>query len=169
MTTIRLEDGTELLVRPIRAADKALLAAGLTRLSERSRRRRFLGPKPYFTRAELRYLTEVDGQDHFAIVVVTPGWDGEIVAVARWVRLASDPLGAEAAVVVCDALQGKGLGKTLARMLADAARERGILRIHATMSSDNPPAMALMRVIAARLSDGGHDSGVHEVVAELAA
>jgi hypothetical protein len=54
-------------------------------------------------------------------------------------------------------------------MLTDAARAAGITEIHATMLSDNPPAMALMRVIAARLSDGGHDHGVHELVAELAA
>jgi hypothetical protein len=37
------------------------------------------------------------------------------------------------------------------------------------MLSQNPPALALMRVIAERLSDGGHDHGVHQVVAELAA
>lgn len=168
MKTLRLEDGTALLIRPIRATDKALLAAGLTRLSETSRQRRFLGPKPILTSAELRYLTEVDGHDHYAVVAVTPG-SGEIVASARWVRLTSDPEAAEAAVVVCDDLQGRGLGKELARMLADAARVKGIRRIHATMLSDNPPALALMRVIAERLSDGGHDRGTHEVVAELAA
>ena len=168
MTRIRLEDGTELLVRPIRATDKAMLAAGLTRLSETSRQRRFLGPKPRLSAAELRYLTEVDGHDHFAVVAVTPD-DGDIVASARFVRLTTDPLAAEAAVVVCDALQGRGLGKALARLLADAARASGVRRIHATMLSDNPPALALMRVIAARLSDGGHHMGMHEVVADLAA
>src|SRR4051794_29772422 len=168
MDLVRLHDGTPLLVRPIEATDKAMLAAGLTRLSETSRQRRFLGPKPRLTASELRYLTEVDGRDHYAIVAVLPGTN-DLVASARWVRLPSDPLAAEAAVVVCDDLQGKGLGKELARMLADAARERGIRRIHATMLSDNPPAMALMRVIAARLSDGGHQQGMHEVVAELAA
>ena len=166
---VELSDGTELLIRPIRPSDKALLAAGLTRLSEVSRQRRFLSPKTRFTAAELRYLTEVDGRDHYAIVAVTPGWDGDVVAVGRWVRLASNPLDAEAAIVVCDALQNRGLGKLLARMLADAARTRGIQRIHATMSSTNAPALALMRVIAERLSDGGHDHGVHEVVADLAA
>src|SRR3954470_3362796 len=127
MDLVRLDDGTALLVRPIEATDKAMLAAGLTRLSETSRQRRFLGPKPKLTSAELRYLTEVDGHDHFAVVAVTPGSD-EIVASARWVRLTVDPLAAEAAVVVCDDLQGKGLGKTLARMLADAAREHGARR-----------------------------------------
>src|SRR3954463_9287915 len=111
MGIVRLGDGNAPFVRPIAATDKAMPAAGLTRLSEASRQRRFLGPKPRFTGAELRYLTEVDGRDHYAIVAVTPGWDGDIVAVGRWVRLASNPLDAEAAIVVCDSLQGMGLGK----------------------------------------------------------
>jgi GNAT superfamily N-acetyltransferase len=166
--TVELSDGTRLPVRPISPADKARLAAGVTRLSETSIQRRFLGPKPKLTAAELRYLTEVDGVDHYAIAAVDPR-SGDIVAVGRWVRLAGHPLDAEAAIVVCDDLQGKGLGKALARLLADAARERGIRRIHATMLSDNPPAHALMRVIAERLSDGAHDHGVHELVADLAA
>src|SRR4051795_5893198 len=124
MNAIRLDDGTEVFVRPIRATDKARLAAGLTRLSETSRQQRFLGPKPRLTTAELRYLTEVDGHDHYAVVAVDPHTN-DLVASARWVRLPSDPQAAEAAVVVCDELQGKGLGKNVARMLADAARGGG--------------------------------------------
>jgi GNAT superfamily N-acetyltransferase len=166
---VELSDGTQVYVRPIQPSDKAMLAAGLTRLSEQSIQRRFLGPKPRFTKGELRYLTEVDGVDHHALVAVVPAWDGVIVAVARSVRLVGDPEAAEAAIVVCDDLQGKGLGKTLARMLADHARHTGVRRIHATMLSQNPPAIALMQVIAERLRDGGHDHGVHQVVAELAA
>src|SRR4051794_36292586 len=166
MDLVRLHDGTPLLVRPIEATDKAMLAAGLTRLSETSRQRRFLGPKPKLTAAELRYLTEVDGHDHFAVVVVFPGTD-DIVATARYVRLKTDPAAAEAAIVVCDALQNKGLGKQLAGMVADEARATGTRRVHATMLSENPPALRLMQVIAARLNAGGHDHGVREVVADL--
>jgi GNAT superfamily N-acetyltransferase len=164
--TTKLTDGTEVTIREIRADDKALLAAGHARLSERSQLRRFLGPKPRLTSSDLRYLTEVDGVNHYAVVALL---DGHIVAVARWVRLHDDPLSAEAAVVVGDHLQGKGLGKILARELADAARARGVKRITASIMSDNPPALALMKVIGERLTDGGHDHGVHALVAELAA
>jgi acetyltransferase len=141
------------------------------RLSEESRLRRFLAAKPRLTSSELRYLTEVDGYDHYAIVAVpVDRWDAPIVAVARFVRLLDeDPTTAEAAIVVADELQGKGLGKHLARAIADAARARGIQRIQASMLSDNPPALALMRVIGERLEDGGHEHGVHAVVAQLAA
>jgi GNAT superfamily N-acetyltransferase len=164
--TAQLTDGTDVLIREIRASDKAPLAASHARLSERSRLRRFLGPKPRLTSSDLRYLTEVDGVNHFAVVALAVG---EIVGVARWVRLVDDPAEAEAAVVVGDALQGRGLGKLLARELADAARSRGVRRIRASILSDNPPAHALMRVIAHRLTQGVHDRGVHEVTADLAA
>jgi RimJ/RimL family protein N-acetyltransferase len=163
---LRLADGTEITIREIRADDKELLAAGYARLSERSRLRRFLAPKPRLTASDLRYLTEVDGVGHYAVVATT-GVD--IVGVARWVRLVEDAEAAEAAIVVGDSLQGKGLGKILARELADSARARGIRRIRASIMSDNPPAHALMRVIGERLTPGGHDHGVHELVAELAA
>ena len=111
-------------------------------MSERSRLRRFLGPKPRLTASDLRYLTEVDGVNHYAVVALS---GGDIVGVARWVRLVDDPAEAEAAVVVGDPLQGKGLGKMLARELADAARARGVRRIRASIMSDNPPAHALIR------------------------
>ena len=161
-----LTDKTVVAVREIRASDKELLAAAYARLSERSRLRRFLAPKPRLTAGDLRYLTEVDGVNHYAVVALL---GPHIVGVARWVRLHDDPAEAEAAVVVGDSLQGRGLGKLLARHLADAARERGIERIRASIMSDNPPAHALMKVIGERLADGGHHSGVHEVVAELVA
>jgi protein lysine acetyltransferase len=163
---LRLTDGTEVTIREIRASDKELLAAGHARLSERSQLRRFLGAKPRLTSSDLRYLTEVDGVNHYAVVALL---GPDIVGVARWVRLVDDPQEAEAAVVVGDRLQGKGLGKILARNLADAAGARGVRRIRASLLSDNPAALALMRVIGERLTDSGHDHGVHQVVAELAA
>jgi GNAT superfamily N-acetyltransferase len=164
--TTQLTDGTAVVLREIRPDDKDLLAAGLARLSEQSRLKRFLGSKPKLTASDLRYLTEVDGVNHYAVVALI---DGHIVGVARWVRLHDDPTSAEAAVVVADHLQGKGLGKALARQLADAARARGVKRITASILSENPPAAALMKVIGDRLTDGGHHDGVHELVAELAA
>src|SRR3954453_10957358 len=104
---LRLSDGTPIELRQIRCDDKEQLRAGYERLAERSRLRRFLGPKPRLTASDLRYLTEGAGVTHYA-VVAPRGCD--IVGVARWARLVDDPEEAEAAVVVGDPLQGKGLG-----------------------------------------------------------
>ena len=164
-----LQDGTPVQIRTIRPSDKDLLADGHSRLSEETVQRRFLAPKPRLTGSELRYLTEVDGHDHFALVAVRAADPADMIAVARLVRLHDDPTTAEAAITVADRKQGKGLGRHLGLMLGDAARERGIERIQATMLSDNPAAHRLMHAIGQRLEDRGHSQGVHEFVANLAA
>jgi GNAT superfamily N-acetyltransferase len=164
----RLSDDRIVFVRPIYPGDKDQLAEGLKNLSLESVHKRFLGPKPTFTEAELRYLTEVDGHDHFALVALPAGEPDDIVAVARFIRLADDPLAAEAAITVCDEYQGVGLGSLLARRLADAAREHGVERLTATMASDNRAALRLMRQIDERLSTQRLGSSVTEIVAELA-
>jgi RimJ/RimL family protein N-acetyltransferase len=163
----RLSDNTLLYIREIRGDDKQRLADGLANLSEDSVRRRFLGPKPTLSTAELRYLTEVDGHDHYAIVAMPAGEEEQISAVARFVRLDDDPRAAEAAIVVCDTLQGKGLGALLARRLTDAARDRGVERLTATIASDNKPALKLMERIDERLSGAPVGSSVTELVAQL--
>ena len=63
---MRLDNGVEVVIRPISPDDKPLLAEGIARLSARSARFRFLAPKNRLTSAELRYLTEIDGCDHMA-------------------------------------------------------------------------------------------------------
>ena len=165
----RLSDNSLLFLREIRPDDKDRLQEGLHALSEESRRKRFLGPKPSLSASELRYLTEVDGHDHYAIVAIPddgPGEPERIVAVARFVRLADDPLAAEAAIVVCDEIQGKGLGSLLARRISDAARDRGVERLTASISAENRPALALMRQIDQPLSSKV-GSSVTEMVARL--
>jgi RimJ/RimL family protein N-acetyltransferase len=165
----RLTDGTAVVIRPILSSDKEMLSSGIACLSEESRRRRFLSAKPRLSAAELRYFTEVDGRDHYALVAQLADDPSEIVAVGRFVRLPDDRSTAEAAIVVCDGLQRRRLGTQMARLLGDAARRRGIRRFAATVLSDNPAAMRLMRTLTTRLEDGGHESGVHEVLMDIAA
>jgi RimJ/RimL family protein N-acetyltransferase len=164
----RLSDDRLVFVRPINPADKEMLQESLAHLSESSRQRRFLGPKKRFSTKELRYLTEVDGHDHFALVVLPADERHDIVAVARFVRLADDPKAAEAAIVVDDEYQHAGLGTLLARRLADAAREHGVERLTASIASDNRPALKLMRQIDDRLQVQSLGSSVTDVVARLA-
>lgn len=166
---LHLPDGTHVVVRPIRPDDKQALVEGLHRLSDESVHRRFLAPKPSLSPSELRYLTEVDGVNHFAVVAALAGRPEHGIGVARFVRLPEDPLTADFAVVVEDAFQGRGLGRRLALVLADAAVERGIRRFSATMLSENRAAHRLMQTITARLSAGAPRHGAHQLVGDLAA
>jgi RimJ/RimL family protein N-acetyltransferase len=163
----RLDDGTQVRIRAIEPGDKPLLAAGIAQLSAESIRRRFLAAKPSLSRAELRYLTEVDGRDHIALVAVTGEAPEQLVAVARCVRLEPGGDVAEFAIVVGDQLQGHGLGTVLATALADAACQAGIRRFAATTLADNDAVQRLMDSFSARLEHHVRSGGVRELVAEL--
>jgi RimJ/RimL family protein N-acetyltransferase len=165
----RLSDGTPLIVRRIRPDDKKLLSLGLSRMSEASVRQRFLSPKPKFSRTELRYLTEVDGHHHVALVAESPTQPvRHLIAVARFVRLADDPEAAEAAIVVADPWQRRGIGSLMARELAARAKGLGIKRFTATMSADNVAAHKLMRKLTKRLREA-HAGALDEAEIDLAA
>ena len=161
-------DGTQLYVRHVGPKDKELIANAWLRLSEQSQRRRFLAPKPALTTRDLRYLTEIDGHDHVALIAVRLDDPKSVVAVARYVRLRDDPETAEVAVTVADHMQGMGVGRKLGILLADEARGRGVKRFSASILSDNRPALRLMAHMSERL-ESRTEHGVRDLVADLAA
>ena len=166
----RLPDGAQILIRPIRSDDKRFLEDGLRQLSDESVHRRFLSPKRSFSRAELRYLTEVDGRDHVALVAEYPGEPvRRLIAVGRFVRLAQNPDAAEVAIVVSDDWQRRGVGSLFAERLAAQARRLGVKRFIATMATDNVAAHRLMERLTQHLEEHHSGSGVSDVVMDLAA
>jgi RimJ/RimL family protein N-acetyltransferase len=144
-------DGPPITIREIRADDHARLRDHHERLSPETRYRRFLAAKPRLSSADARYLVEIDGCDHFALVATVPAEEGErIVAVARFVRIPETREVAELAIVVNDDYQGQGMGAELVQRLAAAAVARGVRRFRATMLSDN---LAIHRLLEG-LADG---------------
>ncbi len=162
--TVELRDGAEVVFSRITPADAPVIASAFARLSEESRRLRFLGPKPTLTRAELRYLTEVDGHHHEALGAIDPR-TGEGVAVGRFVRDPADPTRAEVAITVADHWQHRGLGKLMLGRLADRARAEGITRFTALVAEDNENMRRLLERIDARaaVTEIGNDVAEWEI------
>src|SRR5215471_17003986 len=148
---VALRDGSKVLIRQVQRADAPLLADGFVRLSDKSRRMRFLARKDQLSAAELRYLTDVDHHDHEALGAVDQA-DGRGVGVARYVRDAEDPHAAEIAVTVVDDWQGRGLGTELLARLSARARSEGIHRFTALVAEDNVAMTALLRNMSASLA-----------------
>ena len=146
---VTLSDGTPVTLRLVIPADKPLLEHGMDNFSPESRFHRFLSAKLKLTNADLRYLTEIDGVDHFAIGALNQA--GEGIGVARFVHFGDDREVVEPAIAVIDAYQNKGLGRILFRRLMAAARERGVKRFHGSMLSDNKPMMHLLHSVAQRV------------------
>jgi len=165
---LALPDGTPVHVRPIRPEDKSLLTYGLRQLSLETAFRRFLSPKRSFSAAELRYLTEVDGRDHIALVAVHAEQPDVLIGVVRCVR-AQPGDAAELAIVIGDPWQNLGLGHQLVVELARIARRAGIHRFTGTMLAHNRPAFRLMRGFGAGFEAGPISGGTREVVTRLVA
>lgn len=144
-----LKDGTEVILRPVIPADKLLLAQGMDNFSPESRYQRFLGARNDLSDADLRYLTDIDGVDHFAICALAQ--TGQGVGVARFVRFGQEREVAEPAIAVVDAYQNKGLGRFLFTTLVAAARERGIQRFQGSMLSGNKPMNSLLHAVSNRI------------------
>lgn len=146
-----LRDGLAVRLRLIRPSDTALLRAGFERLSPASRYTRFLAPKAALSDDELRYLCDVDQEDHVAIGALRDdGDDADAVGlgVARFIRLRDRPDTAEAAIAVADEVQHQGLGSLLGLRLIAAAEERGVRRFRCEVLRSNAPVTGLLDQIA---------------------
>jgi len=129
-------------VRPIDSRDRDAFSAWFGRLSDESRRRRFLGPKPRLSARELTYLTEVDHVSHTALVALSPS--GALIGEARYATSQPGDRIADFAVTIADDWQGRGVGTRLAARLIESARANGMTRLTAMTLWDNTAAIALL-------------------------
>jgi protein lysine acetyltransferase len=140
--SVRMRDGTQLHLRPVLPGDNERTTNGPVEFSSETLYRRFQTPRNP-TKALMRYLFEVDYAHHF-VWVMTDGFDGPVVADARFVRDESDPAFAEVAFIVGDDYQGRGIGTFLMGALAIAADYHGIQRFTARVLSENYPMRAIL-------------------------
>jgi acetyltransferase len=129
-------------VRPIDSRDRDAFSAWFGRLSDESRRRRFLGPKPRLSARELTYLTEVDQVNHTALVAIDG--QGRLIGEARYATSRPGDRIADFAVTVADEWQGRGVGTRLAARLIEAARANGMAGLTAMTLWDNTAAISLL-------------------------
>src|SRR5512142_2323046 len=124
-----LSDGDILHLRPTIPEDRDELLAFHSHLSPESLHLRFLGVGSQSARSYVESLTRAPAADHLALVAVS---HGRIVGVAGYER-GPDPDEAEVAMVVDDALHGRGIGTLLLEHLAHAARANGLRRLTASV------------------------------------
>lgn len=164
-----LPDGGHVTLRAMQPEDADELRRAFDGLSTRTRFERFIVPPRELSAETLRYLTQVDQVDHVAIVVTELSLDLKRergLGVARFVRLAEDPGVAEAAVVVVDDAQRRGIGRLLLSRLADAARERGVHRFRAETLATNARMRMILQIRGAVVLEEDEQSLTYEVAIE---
>ncbi len=142
-----LPDGTQITVRPLRKDDRAELRRALEALSEETTMRRFFRSHLEPSEAVLSQLSDVDQENHVAIVAILPTpdlKDERGIGVARFVRIMDQPDVAESAITVIDELQHCGVGRVLLLELVALAQKHGITRFRAEVQKDNAAVNAIL-------------------------
>jgi RimJ/RimL family protein N-acetyltransferase len=159
-----LRDGSRATIRPISLSDAPLVARAYERLSQESRRRRFVVSPPHLSDEDLRHLTDVDHRRHDALIAID-GASGDAVGEARYVSLPGQRGSAEVAALIAEDWRGRGLATALLTELTRRARANGIERYVAVVSVDNHVVLEALERLGARHT--GTDGDQLELEIEL--
>jgi acetyltransferase len=139
-----LQDGRQVLLRPVRAGDDGLVQAFVRALSPQSRYNRFFSGLAELPGWMLQRLTRPVYRKEFGLVAVAGCRDtSAIVGMAHYAL--EDSGRAELSVAVADAWQRQGLGTRLVQALARHADRAGFETLGAVMLADNRPMLALAK------------------------
>ena len=165
-TAVILRDGSTLHLRPIVPGDEERVRALFARLSRHSLYLRFHHVLSQMSQEEAKRFCSVNYENDFALVA-TLGEDSEerIIAVGHFYRMPMRDR-AEAAFVVEDEYQGKGIGSHLLEQLATIAREKGIRTFEAAVLAENKNMMQVLEHSGFYLAEE-MESGVYQMEMDL--
>jgi GNAT superfamily N-acetyltransferase len=143
-----LNDGSPVLIRPLRDEDREREKAFIENLSPITRHHRFLAEVKEVGDALLSQLMDVNGSERVAYVALVHD-NGSLreIGISRYATLGADADTCEFAVTVADDWQHKGLDALLMRHLIARAKDQGFKQMY----SLDCPANHRMRELAATL------------------
>ena len=136
MTTRRLKDGTEIILRPIKAEDEGRFNELIKSLSVESMRFRFFEMIKEMSHETLTNYCNLDYDRQIAIVAELQEGRRQIIGAGR-VIAESDMKSGEFAVLVSDQWQRKRLGSLLLDYILDVAKNMRLKRIFAHILPEN--------------------------------
>jgi GNAT superfamily N-acetyltransferase len=137
--TLLLPDGTELSVRPATGDDLPGVVELHRACSARSRQRRYLGGAPCPPASRLRRLLEP--ARGITLVATRAGSGGEAESVVAMANLLAEGDEAEAALLVRDDWQRRGIGTALLRRLVGHAERAGYVAVVLLVQAENAPML----------------------------
>lgn len=164
---VRLANGREVLIRPIRADDAEPLRASFALLQPEEVRQRFLRPVKELSADAVQRLTQPQPRNEFALVAAEPLPPGEALvgAVAR-ASVCAGTRNAEFAILVSHYVAGMGLGRHLMRRLVRWARGKKLDRLYGEVLESNQPMLSLADSLGFR-REASDTPGLVRVVLDL--
>lgn len=164
---MRLANGREILIRPIRTDDAEPLRAGFMLLQPDEVRQRFLHAVKELSPDMVERLTQPHPKTEFALVAAEPLPPGEALvgAVAR-VSISPGTREAEFAILVSRYVAGMGLGRHLMRRLVRWAKGKQLDRLYGDVLESNLPMLTLAKSLGFR-REYSQNPGLIRVVLDL--
>lgn len=164
---VRLANGRDILIRPIRPEDAGPMQAAFALLEPGEIRQRFLHPMKELISQQAERLVRPDPRRDFALVAAEPLPPGEALvgAVAR-ISIDDNGQDAEFAILVSHYVNGMGLGRHLMRRLVRWAKGRKVRRVYGDVLDSNLPMQALAESLGFRKEATG-EAGLVRVVLDL--
>ena len=135
-------DEVEIFFRPVKPTDELLMQDLFYSLSEESIYYRFFSRVGVMSHAKVQHYTTIDYQKEMAIVGVVGEEKKEIIAVGRYVVEPGTNM-AEAALLVRDDWQGKGVGTWLQNYLIEIAKGQGVAGFTGQVLPDNTRVLSM--------------------------
>lgn len=139
---VTLPGGEVITLRALAPSDEVALREGFATLSANTRYHRFHAHVDELSPSQWRYLTQVDGDAHVALVALL---GDRLVGVARLIRQHDERDAAEIAFLVADEMQRRRVGSVLRDAMFALARRRAYRRLYAYVLPDN---VAIRRLLA---------------------
>ncbi|MCG8601185.1 MAG: GNAT family N-acetyltransferase [Verrucomicrobiales bacterium] len=161
--TVTLNNGVDVVLRPIRAEDAGIEQEFVRHLSDESRYFRFMHALKELSPGMLTRLTEIDYDREMAFIA-TRNEDGhEIeIGVARYI-IEGESGNCEFAVVVDDEWQGQGVATALMQTLMEVAKARGLTKMTGEVLSGNKQMLSLMERLEFTVMKHPEDSSLRLV------
>jgi acetyltransferase len=164
---IQLDDGTDMVIRPIRPEDAEMEAKFVRELSDEAKYFRFMNSLQELSQEMLVRFTQIDYHNEMALIAVVSTSEGEEqVGVARY-STNVDKTSCEFALVVSDKWQSHGIAHRLMRDLMTVARDRELETMDGQVLANNHKMLELVETLGFKISNDPEDRAIKRVVAQL--
>ena len=164
---IQLNDGTDIVIRPIRPEDAEIEAKFVRELSNETKYFRFMNHMHELSQELLVRLTQIDYHNEMALIAVASNDAGEEqVGVARYTTNL-DKKSCEFALVVSDKWHGRGIAHHLMKNLMEVARDRGLEMMDGQVLGNNFKMLELIKSFNFRITTDPDDTTIKQVEARL--
>ncbi len=162
---VALEDGTTILVRPVRPEDEPMFHAFFAQVTMEDLRLRFFAPVKEFSHLFVARLTQLDYARAMALAAIDRR-TGDLLGAVRLHADAEYETG-EYAILVRSDLKGRGLGWKLMELIIEYARSEGLKKIEGQVLRENTVMLTMCKQLGFLVRSDPQDASLALVTLSL--